>query len=56
VDDDVDVIDILTTILKKEGYEIVAANDKVDALKKAFAEKTRSCNLRRDDDNPLRRV
>lgn len=34
VDDDIDVITIIETILKKEGYEVIAANDKKEGMKK----------------------
>jgi len=34
VDDDIDVITIIQTILKKEGYEVIAANNKTDGMKK----------------------
>lgn len=39
VDDDVDVIAILETILENEGYEVVTAHNKVDGIKKAKEEK-----------------
>jgi len=39
VDDDIDVLSVVETILKNEGYEIVTANGKEEALKKAKAEK-----------------
>lgn len=34
VDDDIDVITILETILKKEGYDVISANDKKEGMKK----------------------
>lgn len=34
VDDDIDVITIIETILKKEGYEVISANDKKEGMKK----------------------
>jgi len=39
VDDDIDVITIIQTILKKEGYEVIYANDKVEGMKKIREEK-----------------
>jgi len=39
VDDDIDVITVLETILKKEGYTVISANDKVEGKKLALAEK-----------------
>jgi CheY-like chemotaxis protein len=39
VDDDIDVITIIQTILKKEGYEIISANDKKEGMKKIREEK-----------------
>ncbi len=39
VDDDVDVINVLQTILEHEGYSVVTANDKKEGLEKAKAEK-----------------
>ena len=35
VDDDVDVIAVIQTILENEGFEVISANNKVEALKKA---------------------
>ncbi|MBN1339573.1 MAG: response regulator [Bacteroidales bacterium] len=35
VDDDVDVINVITTILENEGYEVIAAYDKKEGLEKA---------------------
>jgi len=39
VDDDIDVITVLETILKKEGFTVITANDKVEGKKLALAEK-----------------
>jgi CheY-like chemotaxis protein len=39
VDDDIDVITVLETILKKEGYTVIKANDKVEGKKLALKEK-----------------
>lgn len=39
VDDDVDVVAVLETILENEGYQVVTAHNKVDGIKKALAEK-----------------
>jgi len=39
VDDDIDVITVVTAILKKEGYEVISANDKIEGIKKAWTEK-----------------
>lgn len=39
VDDDIDVITIVTAILEKEGYEVLSANDKIQGFKKAWSEK-----------------
>ncbi|HOY37764.1 MAG: response regulator [Bacteroidales bacterium] len=39
VDDDIDVITVLETILKKEGYTVISANDKVEGKKLALAER-----------------
>ncbi len=35
VDDDVDIINMLKAILKREGYEVIAANNKNEAIKAA---------------------
>lgn len=35
VDDDVDVINIITTILENENYEVITANGKTEAIEKA---------------------
>lgn len=39
VDDDVDVITVIETILKKDGYEVISANDKKEGLAKIKSEK-----------------
>lgn len=39
VDDDVDVITVIETILKKDGYEVISANDKKEGLEKIKNEK-----------------
>ena len=39
VDDDIDIINILQTILSNEGYQVVTANDKKEGLEKMKAEK-----------------
>ena len=39
VDDDIDVITIIETILQKEGYIVIAANDKIEGMKKIREEK-----------------
>jgi CheY-like chemotaxis protein len=39
VDDDIDVITVVKAILNKEGYEVIHANDKIEGIKKAWAEK-----------------
>jgi CheY-like chemotaxis protein len=39
VDDDIDVITIIETILKKEGYQVITANDKIEGKKLAISEK-----------------
>ena len=39
VDDDVDVINVLQTILEHEGYTVVSANDKKEGLESARTEK-----------------
>jgi len=35
VDDDIDIINVITTILENEGYEVISANDKKEGLKLA---------------------
>jgi len=35
VDDDIDVINVIQTILEHEGYEVFSANNKVEGLEKA---------------------
>jgi len=42
VDDDIDVITIIETILKKEGYTVISANDKKRRNEKNQGRKTRS--------------
>lgn len=39
VDDDIDVISIVTTILTKKGYEIISANNKTEGIEKILKEK-----------------
>jgi CheY-like chemotaxis protein len=39
VDDDVDVVAVIQTILENEGFEIVTAHNKVDGIKKAMETK-----------------
>jgi two-component system, OmpR family, alkaline phosphatase synthesis response regulator PhoP len=39
VDDDIDVITVIETILRKEGYVVISANDKVEGMKKIKTEK-----------------
>lgn len=39
VDDDIDVINILETILSNEGYKVISANGKKEGLEKLKAEK-----------------
>ena len=39
VDDDIDVVAVLQTILENEGYQVVTAHNKVDGIKKAVEEK-----------------
>lgn len=39
VDDDIDVITIIETILKKEGYTVISANDKKEGMRKIREEK-----------------
>ena len=39
VDDDIDVVTIIETILTKEGYNVISANDKVEGIKKIREEK-----------------
>jgi len=38
VDDDVDIINVMSTILQNEGYEVVTANNKDEGLETAKAE------------------
>jgi CheY-like chemotaxis protein len=39
VDDDIDVIAVIETILRKEGYTVISANNKVEGMKKIREEK-----------------
>ncbi len=39
VDDDIDIITVVNAILEKEGYEVISASDKIEALKKAWKTK-----------------
>ena len=39
VDDDIDVITIIETILKKEGFNVISATNKVDGMQKIKEEK-----------------
>ena len=39
VDDDVDIIEVLSTILESVGYDVISANGKEEGLEKAKAEK-----------------
>lgn len=39
VDDDIDVVAVLETILENEGFQVVTAHNKVDGINKALAEK-----------------
>ncbi len=39
VDDDIDVINIIETILKKEGFEVISASNKKEGMKKIREEK-----------------
>lgn len=39
VDDDIDIITIVASFLKKEGYQVITANDKFEAVKLAQTEK-----------------
>ncbi len=39
VDDDIDIITVIETILRKEGYIVVSANNKVEGMKKLKEEK-----------------
>jgi CheY-like chemotaxis protein len=38
VDDDIDVINIIETILTNEGYKVITANNKIEGLKKIKSE------------------
>jgi CheY-like chemotaxis protein len=39
VDDDIDIINVISTILQNEGYEVISANDKKEGLELAKKEK-----------------
>ena len=39
VDDDIDIITVVESILKSRGYEVISANDKVEGLEKIKTEK-----------------
>jgi CheY-like chemotaxis protein len=39
VDDDVDVVAVLQTILENEGFEVIVAHNKIDGIKKALETK-----------------
>lgn len=39
VDDDIDILTVVSAVLKKAGYEVITASDKVEGFKKAWAEK-----------------
>ena len=39
VDDDIDVVAVIQTILENEGYQVITAHNKVDGIKKATEEK-----------------
>jgi CheY-like chemotaxis protein len=39
VDDDIDVVAVIETLLENEGYEVISAHNKVDGVKKAKEEK-----------------
>lgn len=39
VDDDIDVISVVETILKKEGYDVISATDKREGIEKLKTEK-----------------
>jgi CheY-like chemotaxis protein len=39
VDDDIDVIAVITTILENEGYEVVSANNKIEGIQAAKEQK-----------------
>ena len=49
VDDDYDVITMLETILKKEGYDTVSAADKAEGKKLAMTEKPGLAILRSEE-------
>lgn len=35
VDDDIDIVNVITTILENEGFEVIAAHNKIDGIKLA---------------------
>ncbi|NJO91733.1 MAG: response regulator [Chloroflexia bacterium] len=39
VDDDIDVVAVIETLLENEGYQVISAHNKVDGVKKAKEEK-----------------
>ncbi len=39
VDDDIDVVAVIETLLENEGYEVISAHNKIDGIKKAKEEK-----------------
>jgi CheY-like chemotaxis protein len=39
VDDDIDIINVISTILQNEGYEVISANDKKEGIELAKKEK-----------------
>ena len=39
VDDDIDIITVVKAILSKAGFEVLTASDKIEGIKKAWAEK-----------------
>ena len=39
VDDDVDVVTVVSTVLEKQGYEVISASDKISGMEKIRTEK-----------------
>lgn len=39
VDDDIDIITVVKSVLSAKGYEVISANDKIEGLKKIKSEK-----------------
>lgn len=39
VDDDIDIITVVRTILTSVGYEVIEANDKIEGIRKVKSEK-----------------